>query len=156
LPILRGNVEERTVIALSKWNTPRLPQRLIGFCARKCRRFDEWTLQSDESGDFQCRGILDELSSNGSSPKLISSSKVLPGTLDSLVRLGIDKWSAARFLSNISRHALQQIDFIERIDTPDILHNDIPSVLFDCSKSDSLNWSASVDTGLKGGTCRKF
>jgi hypothetical protein len=46
-----------------------------------------------------------------------------------------------RFVKSWSnRHGLskfQQIEFIERIDTPDIPPNDIPSVLFDRFKSDS-------------------
>jgi hypothetical protein len=48
------------VIAFLKWNITMLSQRLIGFCARNCHRFDESTSQSDESGDFQCGRILDE------------------------------------------------------------------------------------------------
>jgi hypothetical protein len=63
----------------------------------------------------------------------------------------IKSWSNCTALSKF-----QQINFIERIDTPDRSQNDIPSISFDRSKSDSPNRPASVDTGRKERLESKF
>jgi hypothetical protein len=82
-------------------------------------------LTRNESDVFQCRGIHNERSSNGDSPKLISSSKALLIILHLLFRFGVDKYFSGTFRSNVNRHAFQA----RQIPAPDLIVIDEVSAL---------------------------